>query len=160
MKRYSPDGGDTWKSAPTDPAKRDALTARLVWLSVPRACCDCYEESPSRDFWKACLVTFQENMNRRLKGVCHDYMLKCALDRLFAVRNIDPGTVSSWPLECNSYLKTYQTLWTALPEEQRFAALMFIVKQLKQIRNCTIPMALAQTCWLMKNDKNSRSVDR
>ena len=152
LREVSDDGGANWRKPSGDEAVRDALAAQIVWICVPRRTWELYEAAPSRDFWAACCETFLENMEGRAKGVCDHYMLKCALDRLFSVARIEPATVSWWPVNCPAYLETYPKLWRHLPaeEEKYFKALMYIYKRLRAVRPCTIPTALAQTCWLMK----------
>lgn len=151
LKNYSTDGGYTWLDPPTNKAHRDVLMAKLVWISVPRSCWDLYEETPSRHYWTAIHVSFQEALKQRSKGICHHYMHKCALDRLFSVRRIDPATVAWWPTQCAAYLHAYQTMWADLTKENQFAALMLIYKHLRRVRHCSIPEALAHTCWLRKD---------
>ena len=41
------------------------------------------------------------------------YHMKCCLDRLFAVRNINHGTISWWPTQCPSYTTWYKELYAA-----------------------------------------------
>ena len=106
-------------------AKRDALMARIVWIAVPRSVFDLYDQQPSRDLWHAAHATFQENLSKTASGICAHYMHKCALDRVFSVRRIDPGTVSWWPTRCPSYIDAYKKLWPnrTLREDEHFDAL-------------------------------------
>ena len=155
LSMFSEDGGYKWSKAPTDTVMRDVLMARLVWISIPVSLWKMFADKPCRATWTAIHVTFQENLSQRARGICDDYMHKCALDRLFAVARsrIPMGTVSWWPVKCPAYLNAYKMLWHNLPHNDRFAALMYIYKRLKTVRNkCLITDALAQTCWLMKSD--------
>ena len=155
LRKYSWDSGRSWEHAPTDSSKRDALSAELLWSAIPVRLFELYEKSPSRDFWRACMEEFNERIGNSTSGICSDYTIKWGLDRTFSVKMIDPGTVSWWPVDCPAYRKAYKSLWKDLPEDQKFNALMTIYRRLKKIRKCSIPDALAHTCWLMKADANT-----
>ena len=155
LRSFSTDGGYTWLDPPSDPVRRDVLMAKLMFSAVPRKCWTLYENAPSRDYWTACHVTFQENLRQRSKGICDHYMHKCALDRFFSVRHIDPGTVAWWPTRCPAYHNAYKELWRNLPEDKQFAALMVIYKRLRQVRCCSVPVALSHTCWLMRDEAHT-----
>ena len=62
-----------------------------------------------------------------------------------------------WPTECPAYLHWYELLYPerSLTTEEKFQVLCTTYIALNQKRNCSIPEALAQTCWLkMEKDEN------
>ena len=85
----------TPRQVPTNGVPRDALACRIVGVdAMPAAICDLYDAQPSRDLWKAIMVTWLENVHKMCAGCFNDYDLKCTLDRWFAIRKIDHGTIS------------------------------------------------------------------
>jgi hypothetical protein len=135
------------------------LACKLVGFdSLPLAVCDLYDAAPSRDLWKAMLQEWLLQVKSRSSGALDHYYMKCCLDRLFAVRQVDHGTISWWPTECPSYTIWYKTLYAnkkAFSEEEKFQILCVIYNKLNVARSCTFPNALAQTCWshIEKNGK-------
>jgi hypothetical protein len=67
---------------------------RLANATENSAICDLYDAQPSRDLWEAIMATWLENVHKMCAGCFNDYYLKCTLDRWFAVRKIDHGTIS------------------------------------------------------------------
>ena len=139
---------------PKDPVARDVLACKLVgFMAMPNAVCDLYDAGPSRDLWKAMLVQWLCQVSSTCAGAFGHYYMKCCLDRLFAVRKVDHGSISWWPTECPSYRTWYKDLYVnskGFNEEQRFQILCAIYRKLSSMRTCTFTDALAQTCWSMK----------
>ena len=143
---------------PKNATARDVLACRIVGQdSLPHAICDLYDASPSRDLWKAMLQEWLRQARSRALGAFGHYYMKCCLDRLIAVREIDHGTISWWPTECPSYRKWYEILYpdrccrARLDTEAKFQILCAIYRRLNAVRNCTtFTDALAQTCWTLK----------
>ena len=79
---------------PTDPVSRDVLACQIVEAALPRACCDLYDARPSRDLWQAMLEEWLQQTRSKCRGPFSHYYLKCCLDRLFAVKRIDHGTIT------------------------------------------------------------------
>ena len=151
---------------PVDATERDVWACQLAaYDALPRAVCNLYDASPSRDLWKAMLQEWLRQAHTRCTGVLNHYYLKCCLDRLLAVRNIDHGTISWWPTECPSYLYWYDILYAnrcsgaRFDEDEKFQILCAIYRKLNAVNNqSTFAQALAQTCWSMKED-NGVAVD-
>ena len=61
------------------------------------------------------------------------------------------------PTECPAYLHWYKLLYPdrSLTTEEKFQVLCTTYLALNQKRNCSIPEALAQTCWV-KREKNGK----
>ena len=146
---------DTWQKVPKSRSARDALMARLVFASVPHPLWTLYEAAPSRDYWKAANVMFQSAVSDVSKGIMADYMHKCVLDRVFAVRDIDPGMISWWPLNCPAYVNGLGKIFgdSLSSEEDKFLALMYVYKQLRRVRSSSVPDTLAHLCWHMKDSR-------
>ena len=141
-----------------DTAERAVLACRLVGEdAMPGACLALYEKNPSRDFWKASMLTWLEQVHSKCAGCFNHYYLKCSLDRAFAVRAFSPATISWWPTECPAYLNWYKLLYPdrSLTTEEKFQVLCATYIALNQKKNCSIPDALAQTCWV-KMEKNGK----
>ena len=141
-----------------DNVERAVLACKLVGeAAMPGACLALYEKNPSRDFWKASMLTWLEQVHKKCSGCFHHYYLKCSLDRVFAIRTFDPATISWWPTECPAYLHWYKLLYPdrGLTTEEKFQVLCSIYIALNQKKNCNIPEALAQTCW-MEREKNGK----
>ena len=135
---------------PANAVARDVLACRIVGVdAMPAATCDLYDAQPSRDLWKAIMVTWLENVHKICTGCFSDCFLKCTLDRWFAVRTIDHGTISWWPLACPAYRNWYKRLYPgrALSSEEKFQVLCKTYITLNQYKSCTFTDALAQTCW-------------
>ena len=66
---------------------------------------------PSRDLWKAMLTEWLRQAHTRCKGMLNHYYLECTLDRFFAVRDIDHGSISWWPTDCKAYAHWYGVLY-------------------------------------------------
>lgn len=151
---------------PVDATERDVLTCQLVAFdSLPQEVCNLYDTHPTRELWKVMLKEWLRQASLACKGVFDHYYLKCCLDRLFAVRKIDHGTISWWPVECPSYVYWYGILYpnrcsrAHFHEEEKFQILCAIYHKLKLVFfRCTFTDALAQTCWNMKEAKG-RAVD-
>ena len=95
-----------------DGVKRAVLACRLVGEdAMPRACCDLYDKNPSRDLWKASMLSWLEQVHSKVSGCFDHYYLKCALDRAFAVRTFSHATISWWPTECPAYQLWFQLLY-------------------------------------------------
>ena len=144
---------------PTNPIARDVLACKIVGCdAIPLAICDLYDAGPSRDLWKAMLQEWLLQVKSKCSGAFAHYYMKCCLDRLFAVRHIDHGTISWWPSECPSYKQWYKLLFTKkknFNEEEKFQILCAIYKKLNVVRTgCTFTDALAQTCWSLKEQDN------
>ena len=141
-----------------DTVERAVLACKLVGEdAMPNACLALYEKNPSRDLWKASMLTWLEQVHSKCSGCFDHYYLKCSLDRPFAVRTFTLATISWWPTECPSYLHWYKLLYPdrRLNTEEKFQVLCSTYVALNQKRNCSIPEALAQTCW-MNMAKNGR----
>ena len=90
------------------------------------------------------------------------YYLKCTWDRLFAVRDIDHGSISWWPTDFKAYVHWYGVLYpnrcsrARFNETQQFQILCAIYRKLNAtINNSMSATALAQTCWMMKENKGT-----
>ena len=141
-----------------DTVERAVLACRLVGEdAMPGACLALYDKNPSRDFWKASMLTWLEQVHSKCAGCFNHYYLKCSLDRTFAVRAFSPATISWWPTECPAYLNWYKLLYPdrSLTSEEKFQVLCATYIALNQKSHCSIPDALAQTCWV-KMEKNGR----
>ena len=115
-----------------------------------------------RPSWKAMLKEWLRQAHSRSKGMLNHYYLKCTLDRLFAVRDIDHGSISWWPTDCPSYVHWYGALYpnrcsrVRLNEDEKFQILCAIYRKLNAtIHRTTFTDALAQTCWMMKETRNT-----
>ena len=151
----------TPRQKPTNAAARDALACRIVGVdAMPAAICDLYEAQPSRDLWKAIMVTWLEQVHRMCTGCFNDYYLKCTLDRLFAIRKIDHGTISWWPTMCPAYQEWYKRLYPGknLSPEEKFQVLCTTYSTLNIWKTCTFTEALAQTCWAEMDRKGKLSL--
>ena len=161
LKRVVPQTGHKPVEKPVDATERDVLTCRLVAHdSLPREVCYLYDANPTRDLWKAMLKEWLRQASLKSTGVLDHYYLKCCLDRLFAVRDIDHGTISWWPVQCPSYEYWYDTLYpnrcsrARFHEDEKFQILCAIYRKLNSTRGpSTFTEALAQTCWKMKEEK-------
>ena len=152
----------TPRPKPEDAVKRDALACQIVGVdAMPATICDLYDAQPSRDLWQAIMVTWLEQVKKMCSGCFNDYYLKCSLDRLFAVRNIDHGTISWWPAECPAYQKWYERLYPTkkLSPDEKFQVLCHTYVTLNSRKVCTFTCALAQTCWLEKDSHGKLHVD-
>jgi len=141
-----------------DTVERAVLACRLVGEdAMPSACLALYEKNPSRDLWKASMMTWLEQVRSKCTGNFSHYYLKCTLDRAFAVRTFSTSTISWWPTECPAYRQWYKLLYPDrhLTEEEKFRVLCATYIELNRKRHCSIPDALAQTCWV-KMEKNGR----
>ncbi len=141
----------TPRQVPTNGVPRDALACRVVGVdAMPAAICDLYDAQPSRDLWKAIMVTWLENVHKMCAGCFNDYYLKCTLDRWFAIRKIDHGTISWWPTTCPAYQAWYKRLYPGknLSSEEKYRVLCKTYIALNQYKTCTFADAVAQTCWL------------
>ena len=140
-----------------DTVERAVLACRIVGEdAMPDACLELYENNPSRDLWKASMLTWLEAVHRKCSGFFNHYYLKCALDRAFAVRTFSTSTISWWPTECPAYRQWYKLLYPErhLTEAEKFQVLCTTYVALNQKKGmCSIPEALAQTCWV-KREKN------
>jgi len=154
LKQVVLQSGHSKVDKPTDPVARDLLACKLAGFdALPRIVCDLYDESPSRDLWKAMLLEWHQQVETKCSGAFGHYYMKCCLDRLFAVRRIDHGTISWWPTECPSYVKWYSLLFPnrqSFTAEEKFQILCAIYNKLNATRNSSFPDALAQTCWTLK----------
>ena len=104
------------------------------------------------------LREWHEQVQTKCSGTFGHYYMKCCLDRLFAVKRIDHGTISWWPTECPSYVKWYRLLFPnvqSFTQEEKFKILCVIYNKLNATRACSFPDALAQTCWSLK-EKDGR----
>ena len=146
------------RTKPKNPVARDVLACRIIGEdAVPNACFDLYDSHPSRDLWKAMLLTWLEQAKSKSKGCFDHYYMKCTLDRIFAVRKIPHSTISWWPHDCPAYLTWYEILCPGqqLSEKERFQILCHTYLTLNRYKTCTFTNALAQTCWLKKH-KNGK----
>ena len=144
---------------PKNKVARDVLACKLVgFMAMPSAVCNLYDIAPSRDLWKAMLQQWMFQAKSTCAGAFGDYYMKCPLDRLFSVRNIDHGMISWWPTECPSYKTWYKELYPKsqkFDEEECFQILCAIYCELNKARTCTFTNALAQTCWSIKEKKGN-----
>ena len=89
----------------SNPVARDVLACRIVSVdAMPAAICDLYDVQPSRDLWKAIMLTWLEQVRNRCTGCFSDYYLKCTLGRLLAVRRVDHGCVVVIKHNCHALL--------------------------------------------------------
>ena len=144
---------------PVDASERDVLTCQLIAAALPQAVCDLYDANPSRPLWCAMLKEWLRGAGLRCKGVFDHYYLKCCLDRLISVHCVDHGTISWWPTECPSYVYWYDILYpngcyrAPFDEDDKFQILCAIYRKLNATKGpSTFTDALAQTCWMMKED--------
>ena len=136
-----------------DTVERAVLACRLVGEdAMPCACLALYEKNPSRDLWKASMMTWLEQVHCRCTGSFNHYYLKCTLDRAFSVRTFSTGTISWWPTECPAYKDWYELLYPdrSFSTTEKFQVLCTTYITLNQKRICSIPEALAQTCLLKR----------
>ena len=141
-----------------DTVERAVLACRLVGEdAMPGACLALYEKNPSRDFWKASMLTWLEQVHSKCAGCFDHYYLKCSLDRAFAVRAFSLATISWWPTACPAYRDWYKLLYPgrSLTEEEQFQVLCATYIALNRKRHCSIPDALAQVCWA-EREKNGQ----
>ena len=139
-----------------DTVERAVLACRLIGEdAMPDACLALYDKNPSRDLWKASMLSWLEQVHSKCTGCFDHYYLKCVLDRAFAVRKFSYATISWWPTECPAYLKWYKILYPdkSLTAEEKFQVLCATYIALNRKKHCSIPDALAQTCWVHK-EKN------
>jgi len=159
MRKVMLQSGHDKVNMPKNPVARDVLACKLVGFNaMPTAVCDLYDDTPSRDLWKAMLQQWQTQVNNTCSGAMAHYYMKCCLDRLLAVRNIDHGTISWWPTQCPSYKTWYKELYAAsndFDEDDHFQILCATYRKLNATRACTFADALAQTCWSMKEQQGS-----
>ena len=142
----------------SDGVERAVLACKVVGEdAMPGACLALYEANPSRDLWKASMLTWLEQVHSKCSGCFSHYYLKCALDRAFAVRTFDLAIISWWPTECPAYLDWYERLYPdrSLTSEEKFQVLCTTYLALSRTKTCSFPDALAQTCWL-KMEQNGR----
>ena len=147
---------------PSEAVTRAVVICRIVGVdAMPDACCNLYDDNPSRDLWRAVMLTWLEQVHSKCVECFSYHCLKCSLDYVPAVRTIDPGTISWWPTECPAYLDWYKLLYPDrnLPSEEKFQALCKTYAELNQCNHCCIPAALAQTCWMEKKKKGKLLVD-
>ena len=145
-----------------DTVERAVLACRLVGEdAMPGACCDLYDKNPSRDLWKASMLSWLEQVHSKCSGCFNHYYLKCTLDRAFAVRKFSYATISWWPTECPAYELWFQLLYPgkSLTAEEKFQVLCNTYLALNQTKNCSFPEALAQTCWMHKDKNGTLHVD-
>ena len=145
-----------------DAVQRDVLACRLVGEdAMPGACCDLYDKNPSRDLWKASMLSWLEQVHSKCSGCFNHYYLKSTLDRAFAVRKFSYATISWWPTECPAYDLWFQLLYPgkSLTAEEKFQVLCNTYLALNQTKNCSFPEALAQTCWMHKDKNGTLHVD-
>ena len=105
--------------------------------AMPNACLSLYEKNPSRDLWKASMLTWLEQVHSKCSGSFNHYYLKCTLDRAFAVRTFNTGTISWWPTECPAYVSWYKLLYPdrSLTTEEKFQVLCTTYITLNQEKN-------------------------
>ena len=110
---------------PIDSVSRDVLACQIVDAALPKACCDLYDARPSRDHWQAMLEEWLQQIRSKCRGPCSHYYIKCCLDRIFAVKRIDHGTISWWPVTCPAYNSWYKLLYPdrSLSEQEKFQIL-------------------------------------
>ena len=145
-----------------DTVERAVLACKLVGEdAMPAACLALYDNNPSRDLWKASMLTWLEQVHSICSGCFNQYYLKCCLDRAFAVRTFDPATISWWPPECPAYRHWYKLLYPdrSLTTEEKIQVLCTTYITLNRVHNCSIPEALAQTCWVKKERNGHLHVD-
>ena len=145
-----------------DGVKRAVLACRLVGEdAMPGACCDLYDKNPSRDLWKASMLSWLEQVHSKCSGCFDHYYLKCALDRAFAVRKFSCATISWWPTECPAYQLWFKLLYPnkSLTTEEKFQVLCNTYLALNRTKTCSFPEALAQTCWVHREKNGTLHVD-
>ena len=106
--------------------ERAVLACKIIGEdAMPNACLALYEKNPSRDLWKASMLTWLEQVHSKCAGSFNHYYLKCSLDRAFAVRTFSPATISWWPIECPAYVSWYKLLYPGrrLTTEEKFQVL-------------------------------------
>ena len=110
---------------PIDSVSRDVLACQIVDAALPKACCDLYDARPNRDHWQAMLEEWLQQIRSKCRGPCSHYYIKCCLDRIFAVKRIDHGTISWWPVTCPAYNSWYKLLYPdrSLSEQEKFQIL-------------------------------------
>ena len=141
-----------------DPVERAVVACKIIGEdAMPAACLELYDKNPSRDFWKASMVTWLSQVQSRCSGCFNQYYLKCSLDRAFAVRDFSLATISWWPTECPAYKQWYKLLYPKrrLSADEKFQVLCATYVALNQKKHCGMPEALAQTCWV-KMERNGR----
>ena len=146
-----------------DTVERAVLACKIVGEdAMPGACLELYEKNPSRDMWKASMLTWLEQVHHKCSGCFDHYYLKCSLDRAFAVRTFSPATISWWPTECPAYRQWYKLLYPdrSLTTEEKFQVLCTTYITLNQIKKCSIPDALAQTCWVKREKNGNLHLDK
>ena len=139
--------------------ERAVLACQIISQdAMPNACLALYEKNPSRDLWKASMLTWLEQVRSKCSGSFSDYYLKCSLDRAFAVRTFSTATISWWPTECPAYLHWYKLLYPDknLTTDEKFQVLCTTYITLNQKRICSFPEALAQICWAKKEESGNR----
>ena len=142
--------------------ERAVLQCRVIGEdAMPGACLAEYERSPSRGLWKASMLSWLEQVQSKCSGAFNHYYLKCSLDRAFAVRKFSYATISWWPTECPAYRNWYKLLYPDrnLTTEEKFQVLCHTYLALNRTKTCSMPDALAQTCWLQKEDNGTLHVD-
>ena len=147
LKNVSDDGGLNFRDAPTDKVKRDTAGIKLAWQALPKAVLVCYQENPSRDFFKAALLQFQANLANLQKGMMGDYMVKLMLDVVVMAGAVENGTISSWPAHCPAYLAAIPKLYPGIPTEDWFLAFSHWHHFIGSSRGMSLAQALAQLCW-------------
>ena len=59
---------------PNTPVARDVIACRIIGVdAMPAAICDLYDVQPSRDLWKAIMLTWLERVRKMCTGCCNDY---------------------------------------------------------------------------------------
>ena len=103
------------------------------------------------------MLTWLEQVQNKCSGSFNHYYLKCTLDRAFAVKTFNTGTISWWPTECPAYVSWYKLLYPdrSLTSEEKFQVLCTTYIALNQKKTTTMPEALAQIRW-MKKEKNGK----
>ena len=67
---------------PSNPVARDVLACRIIGVdAMPVAICDLYDVQPSRDLWKAIMVTWLERVHNMCKGCRGNKILALRLRR-------------------------------------------------------------------------------
>ena len=119
----------------------------MGFTAMPTAVCDVYDAAPSRGVWKAMLKQWLYQASTTCAGAFGHYYMKCCLDRLCAVKQIDHDIISWWPTDCPSYRTWYKLLYVDskdFSEEDHYQALCAIYRKLHSAHRCTFPEALAQ----------------
>ena len=102
-----------------DTVERAVLACKVVGEdAMPGACLALYEENPSRDLWKASMLTWLEQVHSKCSGCfSHDYMT--------CVRKFSTATISWWPTKCPAYLNWHKLLYPnrSLTTKERFQVL-------------------------------------